>query len=94
MNIRDVSTDTALGFIAYDDDGTRLGCIHASDNTIRQLDVVPDRQREGIGTALLAAVVSRCEPGSELEVTARGDGERFYLRRGFQSTCRFRLRVP
>ncbi len=91
MNLKNVS-DGALGFVAYDEDGAWLGCIHASsDGTIRQLEVRPDRRRKGIASALLRSLIAHCEPGTILTTTAAccWGGTHFYKAHGFVPVHRF-----
>lgn len=61
--------------------------------TLSPLAVAPDRQGEGIGSALVEAVVARCAADSEPCVILEGD-PRFYRRLGFEPAAPHGLALP
>jgi putative acetyltransferase len=60
---------------------------------IAPLSVVPERQRQGIGTALMSALLARVEADGWPMAVLLGD-PRYYSRFGFQSAARHGITYP
>ncbi|MEO8328789.1 MAG: GNAT family N-acetyltransferase [Candidatus Nanopelagicales bacterium] len=68
-------------------DGAVLGFVGWGDGSVRHMWVLPKEQGQGVGTALLEHVQSRCPDGLKLSVFQRNEGaRRLYERHGFVLT--------
>src|ERR1700687_5500393 len=91
-------------FVMAEEDGAIVGVgqvkVHGDGSReLASIAVVPARQGQGIGRALIKTLIAR-EPGVVLHLTCRSDLERYYQRFGFRTLAAaeyppyFRRMVP
>ena len=91
-------------FVMAEEDGAIVGVgqvkVHGDGSReLASIAVVPARQGQGIGSALIKTLIAR-EPGVVLHLTCRSDLERYYQRFGFRTLAAaeyppyFRRMVP